>query len=53
MAKHSDFETDIVLDSKYDSVSINLVGGLTSFFNEKDEELFINISKDELDLFCK
>lgn len=53
MAKHSNFETDIVLDSKYDSVSINLAGGLTSFFNEKDEELFINISKDELDLFCK
>ena len=54
MANENNFQTSIVLDSDdYEGFSLNLVSAETSYFDEKDSETFINISKEELVKFCK
>lgn len=47
------FKTDITLDSDYDTFTMHVVSGSTSYFDENDKEIFINISKKELDSFCE
>lgn len=52
MENSQDFKTKVTLDDDYDKFTFKFLSGETSYFDENDNEVFLNISKEELELFC-
>ena len=52
MTSGKNFVTKIHLDSDYDKFSFSFLSGETSYFDENGNEIFLEISKDELESFC-
>lgn len=47
-----DFKISGTLDPEYDVFTLNIVGGSTSYFDEKDREIFVDLSAEEMKGFC-